>query len=206
LAIALAAGIKGYLDWAQTRPVALHKALPELQAALDGAHWVSPGLAPASTSRRTLYMVSFRTCPYCIDYEQTEFPKLQKAGVDTRVILIARRDAEGHSRSTPAERATVAELWRGRQWSLYQRWLAMPAAAWSSSDQVPPLADNDPARAADVEADRQAVERIAAVLSENGVDLHYPALIYQDAAGHWRGFIGYDPKAASAIRADLGVS
>jgi hypothetical protein len=31
-------------------------------------------------------------------------------------------------------------------------------------------------------------------------------LIYQDAAGHWRGFIGYDPKAASAIRADLGVS
>ena len=205
LALALAGALKLCVAWAATRPITLHSDLPGLEAALAASHWVSPGLAPASVNRRTLYMVSFRSCPYCIDYETTEFPRLQKAGIDTRVILFARRDLDGATRSNPAERATDAEIWRTRDWRLYQRWTAMPAAAWPTSGQVPPSAADDPARAAAVEAGREAVERLGAVLAKNGVELHYPGLIYQTADGRWRAFIGYDPKAAAAIRADLGV-
>jgi len=151
-------------------------------------------------------MVSFRSCPYCVDYETVEFPRLQKAGVDTRVILFARRDQDGEAHSTPAERATVAQIWRSRDWGLYQHWTATPVASWPTSGQVPPSADTDPARQAAVEASRVAVERIGAALASNGVELHYPGLIYQTADGRWRAFIGYDPKAAAAIRADLGIS
>jgi len=206
MAVLLAVGVKAYLGWAETQPTTLKQDLPQLQAALAGSHWISPGLAPAQVTRRTLYMVSFRSCPYCVDYETVEFPRLQKAGVDTRVILFARRDQDGEAHSTPAERATVAQIWRSRDWGLYQHWTATPVASWPTSGQVPPSADTDPARQAAVEASRVAVERIGAALASNGVELHYPGLIYQTADGRWRAFIGYDPKAAAAIRADLGIS
>src|SRR5262245_54932109 len=73
---------------------------------LESAGWVSPGQTGPK-----LYMVSFRSCPDCIRYKTEEFPVLQAVGVDTRVIEIARADYNGLARSTPAERATVAELW-----------------------------------------------------------------------------------------------
>ena len=206
LAIGIAGGVKVYGDWAETQPTTLNQDLPQLDAALAASHWISPGLSPPNSPARALYMVSFRSCPYCVDYETSEFPRLQKAGIDTRVILLARRDADGRTHSNPAERATVAQLWRTRDWSLYQRWLAVPPAAWPGSGQVPPSAETDPQRLAAVEASRAAVDRLTGVLGENGVALHYPALIWRTRDGRWRTFIGYDPKAAAAIRHDLGVS
>lgn len=205
MGILLAGALKLYMSWAESQPVTLRRDLPRLEAALADSHWVSPGLAPAGSTRRALYMVSFRSCPWCVAYEKAEFPRLQKAGIDTRVILLARRDQDGKPRSNPAERATVAQLWLTRDWGLYERWTAIPADAWAGSGQVPPSAEIDPDRRGAVEASRTAVERLSGLLKTNGVELHYPALIYQAADGRWRAFIGYDEKAARIIRADLGV-
>lgn len=184
-----------------SQPVTLTRDLPQLAQALADSHWVSPAIA----GDRALYMVSFRSCPYCVQYETLEFPRLQKAGVDTRAILVARTDENGVARSTPAERATVAELWRTRDWRLYQRWTAIPVDAWSASSQLPPSADADPGRRAAVEAGRAAVARLTALLHDNGVELHYPTLIWKTADGRWRSFVGYDAGAAATIRAELGA-
>ena len=54
------------------------------------------------------------------------FPFSASANVDTRVIAIARADHEGLQQSTPAERATIAELWINRDWNLYAKWMATP--------------------------------------------------------------------------------
>jgi hypothetical protein len=184
------------------QPVTLTRDLPQLEQALADSHWVSPGVA----GDRALYMISFRSCPYCVQYETLEFPRLQKAGVDTRAILVARSDQNGVARSTPAERATVAELWRTRDWRLYQRWTEVPVDAWNASGEVPAAADSDPDRRAAVDAGRAAVARLAALLHENGVELHYPTLIWKTADGRWRSFVGYDATAAATIRTELGAS
>jgi hypothetical protein len=200
---ALAAGL--IAKQRESEPATLTARISQLQQALAASHWVSPGLTPAASDNRVLYMVTFRSCPWCIVYEKEEFARLQKAGVDTRVILVARRDLDGKPKSSPAERATVAELWRTRDWGLYERWTGMPVAAWPGSGQVPPSADTDPDRRSAVEAGRAAVDRLTTLLKANDVELHYPALIWKAADGRWRSFIGYDEKAAAVIRGELGA-
>src|SRR6202789_1230483 len=137
------------LDW-RWRPHTVTKDQTEIAQALDGAGWVSPHLTGPK-----LYMVSFRSCADCIRFVETEFPKLQAAGVDTRVIEIARADSNGQPHSTPAERATVAELWLNRSWKLFQQWSAPTPTAWTAPGIAP--ADGDAARTAVVEAGRVLV-------------------------------------------------
>ena len=117
--------------------------------------WVSPGLKGPK-----LYMVSFRTCPDCVRFKSEEYPGLHKANVDTRLIEIARADRNGVPKSTPAERATVAELWVNRSWALSEKWDATPVEAWTAKGIAP--ADGDVARSAVIEAGRKTVELILA--------------------------------------------
>ena len=77
------------LDW-RWRPHTITQHQAEIAQALDQSGWVSPHLTGPK-----LYMISFRSCEDCIRFEETEFPKLQAAGVDTRVIEIARADSNG---------------------------------------------------------------------------------------------------------------
>jgi hypothetical protein len=129
------------------RPKTITRHQAEIAQLLQQAGWVSPGL-----SGGPLYMVSFRTCPDCLRFEAEAFPGLHAAGVDTRVITIARRDVNGLPKSTPVERATVAQLWLFRDWRLLQAWTAVPAAAWTAPGL--PAADGDLARTAAVERGR----------------------------------------------------
>jgi hypothetical protein len=113
-----------YLWWSldlRWRPHQIGKHQDEIAKILEGSGWVSPGLTGPK-----LYVIAYRDCPDCNRYENAEFPKLQKAGVDTRVIMIARPDLEGAAQSTAAERATVAELWVNRGWALFQNWSKTP--------------------------------------------------------------------------------
>ena len=82
------------------RPKTIQHNQVEIARILQTSGWVSPGL-----KGKTLYMVSFRTCPDCIRFMTEEFPKLHAAGVDTRVIEVARRQVNGIAKSTPLERA-----------------------------------------------------------------------------------------------------
>lgn len=170
------------LDW-RWRPHTITRHEDEIAQALAQSGWVSPHLTGPA-----LYMISFRACPACIAFEASEFPKLQKADVDTRVIMIALPDSGGAPQSTPAERATVAELWTNRSWRLFQQWSAATPSSWTAPG-VPP-ADGDAARTAVVEVGRKLVSDIQPQLAANGVTFAYPLLAWRAKDGRLRAVAG----------------
>ena len=180
------------------RPNTVTKHQAEIAQLLKSAGWVSPGLKGGP-----LYMVSFRSCPDCIRFKTEEFPRLQAAGVDTRVIEIARRDVNGVAKSTPVERATVAQLWLTRDWKLMQAWEAVPVDAWKAPG-IPP-ADGDLARMAVVESGRSLVDRLRPLLKDNGVELRYPTLVWWNAKGEMRACACEKRETYRFVRRELGV-
>ena len=183
------------LRW-QPKTITRHQA--EITRILDGSGWVSP-----TRTGKKLYMVSFRTCPDCLRFKAEVFPKLREAGVDTRVIEIARRDVNGVSKSTPAERATVAQLWLTRDWKLLERWEAVPAEAWTAPGIAP--ADGDMARTAVVEAGRSTVDRLKPLLKDNGVNFAYPLLVWWNDKGEMRSCACEKRETYRFVRRELGV-
>jgi hypothetical protein len=167
---------------AGSRPRTLARNQGAIVKVLESAGWVSPHLAGPK-----LYMVAWRDCPGCIAFQAREFSRLRAAGVDTRVIAIARPDVNGQAKSTPAERTTVAELWVNRDFGLYERWTAAPSAVWTAPG-LPP-ADGDVARTAVIEAGRKMVADLAPLLKADGVGPGYPLLIWWDKAGRMRGCV-----------------
>jgi hypothetical protein len=180
------------------RPKTITRHQAEITRILEQSGWVSPGYGGPK-----LYMVSFRTCPDCIRFKTEEFPRLHKEIVETRVIEIARRDKNGIAKSTPAERATVAELWLNRNWALAERWDATPVEAWTAAG-IPP-ADNDMARTAVVEAGRKMVEDLTPLLKDNGIDFAYPLLIWWNAKGEMRGCACEKRETYRFVRKELGA-
>ena len=103
-----------YLWWRfdlRWRPHVITKNQTEIAKILDGSGWISPGLTGPK-----LYVIAHHDCAACDALEAAQFADLQKAGIDTRVIAIARPDVNGQAKSTAAERSTVAELWVNRSW------------------------------------------------------------------------------------------
>ncbi len=118
--------------------------------------------------------------------------------------MIARADRNGLPQSTPAERATVAELWLSRDWDLYKKWLAAsPPSSWTAPG-LPP-ADGDQARTALVGAGRQLVEDLRPLLKRNGLKMGYPTLIWWDKAGAMRACACEDPRSYGPVEKELGV-
>jgi hypothetical protein len=201
LVVALAA-VGGYAYWnaeLRWRPKTITKHQAEIARILETSGWVSPGKTGPK-----LYMVSFRTCPDCIRFKAEEFPLLHAAGVDTRVIEIARRDLNGVAKSTPAERATVAELWLGRSWALMEQWEDVPAEAWTAPGIQP--ADGDMARTAVVEAGRKLVDDLRPLLKANGINFAYPTLIWWTKDGKMRGCACEKRETYRFVRQELGAS
>jgi hypothetical protein len=161
---------------------------------LTRAGWVSPGLSKS----RWLYMVSFRSCPDCVRFETEQFPDIHKAGIDTRVIMVARRN-----RSTAPERSGVAELWAHREWKTFQTWTGMPVEAWTAEGL--PSADTDPERAAQLERSRALVDELVPLLAANGIRFAYPTLIWQGPDGHLRGCACEERMTYPYIRKELGL-
>lgn len=190
-----------YLWWAfvlHWRPHPINKHQAEIAATLQGAGWVSPGLTGPK-----LYVIANRACADCTAYEQSEFPRLQKAGVDTRVIMVALPDLNGQPKSTPAERSTVAELWVNRSWPLFQRWMAAQPASWNAQGLA--VADGDAARTAVIEAGRAATDKLAPLLKDNGIRFAYPTLIWWTKDGRMRGCACVKPQSYGAVRHELGA-
>ncbi|MET0274563.1 MAG: hypothetical protein ABW360_16375 [Phenylobacterium sp.] len=180
------------------RPKTVTKHQEEIASILKSSGWVSPGL-----KGKPLYMVSFRTCPDCIRFTKEEFPRLHKSGVDTRVIEIARRDYNGVAKSTPAERATVAQLWITRDWKLLEAWEKVPAAAWTA--QGIPTAEGDAGRMAVVEAGRSTVDRLKPLLKDNGVNFAYPLLVWWNDKGEMRSCACEKRETYRFVRKELGA-
>jgi len=180
------------------RPKTITKHQAEITKIIEQAGWVSPRLDGPK-----LYMISFRKCPDCIRFTHEEFPGLHKAGVDTRVIMIARGEYNGIEKSTPPERATVAELWINRSWPLLERWDSLPPDAWTAQG-IPP-ADGDIGRTAVVEAGRGLVKDITPLLKANGVKFAYPLLIWWTKDGEMKACACEKRETYRFVRKELGA-
>ena len=180
------------------RPVTIAKNQTEIQRLLDEADWVSPGRSGAP-----LWIISYRDCAECTTYQREEFPTLAAANIDTRVIVFARPDHEGLQQSTAAERATIAELWINRDWSLYAKWMATPHKDWAADGLK--ASDHDFARNAVVNATRDYVSQMAPLLKGAGLGDTYPILIWRDRDGFLKACACTDERSYHFIRTDLGV-
>jgi hypothetical protein len=180
------------------RPKSITRHQVEITQLLEHSGWVSPGL-----TGKKLYMLSFRSCPDCIRFRTEEFPRLHAANVDTRVIMVARRDKNGLAKSTPVERATVAQLWLTRDWKLLEAWESVPVDAWKAPGIAP--ADGDMARMAVVESGRSTVDRLRPLLRDNGINLAYPTLVWWNAKGEMRACACEKRQTYRFVRRELGA-
>lgn len=195
LVVVVAVAAVGYGWWRtdlRWRPKTLKAHEAEIARIVETAGWVSPGKGD-----KVLYLVGFRSCPDCIRFEKEQFPGLQAAGVDTRVILFPRR-----ATSDAAERAGVAELWKTRSWATWERWSAVVPAAWKAEGIVP---DTDPERAELVEKSRKLTEDLKPLLADNGIKMAYPTLIWRDDKGRLRGCACEKRETYRFVRKELGA-
>lgn len=192
-----------WLYWSQIKryePVIINDPVAqiEIQKLLDQSGAVSPG-----GEGPKLWMVSYRDCGPCQAYQAEEFPALQAAGIDTRVIMFVRPDDKGLPQSTAEERTTVAELWLNRSWALYQSWLGTPVAQWKPVDFI--SADTDLARQGVVLATQAFVQRLSQHLSKDRATVDYPLILYRDKANQLKVCACTHPRSFGFVRHDLGV-
>lgn len=203
LAVVLAA-VGVYVWWTQVgrwRPHTITRHQVQIAQMLEQAGWVSRRVGGPK-----LYEIGFRACPDCVRYWTEELPQLQKAGVDTRVIMVARRDVNAQPKSTAAERSTVAELWANRKWTLLQQWQDAPVETWQAKGILP--ADGNVLRTGAVELSRKLVDDLAPLLKDNGVvadGFRYPTLIWWDRQGRMRACACETPQTYGPVRKELGA-
>ncbi len=193
------AGVAYWAYWnyyARFQPVTVTRNQVEIQRLLDEASWVSAG-----GGGEPMYVIGYRDSAAMARYEREEAPKLRAAGVEVRFILFARPDREGLAQSTAAERATIAELWLTRDWTLYQRWTATPTRNWTAAGI--PAADGNLARGAVVEAGRDFVARLTSDLRATGLQARYPLIIWRDREGFMKACACSDSRSWVFIRDDL---
>ena len=200
--LGLALGVGGWWAYnhyiARFQPVSVTRNQAEIQRELDQASWLSDGSGGAP-----LYVITYRDDAATQRFLREEGPRLRAAGIQTRVIVFARGEREGLVESTPAERATVAELWLTRNWDLYQRWNSTPSADWTAAGIAP--ADGDLARSSVVEGGRDFVRRISALLGQNGLSEGFPILVWRDPQGFLKACACAEPRSWAYVRDDLGV-
>ncbi|RZJ05933.1 MAG: hypothetical protein EON89_02020 [Brevundimonas sp.] len=182
--------------YARFQPVTVQRNQAAIQQLLEQSSWISAG-----GGGEPLYIIGYRDSAAMQRYEMEEAPKLRAAGVEVRIIAFARADREGLSQSTAAERATVAELWLTRDWSLYQRWTATPVRNWTAAGI--PAADGNLARGAVVEAGRNFAASLAGKLNEEGLQTRYPLIIWRDREGFMKACACSDSRSWAFIRDDL---
>ena len=182
--------------YARFQPVTVQRNQASIQRLLDESSWISAG-----GGGQPLYIIGYRDSAAMQRYEREEVPKLRAAGVEARIILFARPEREGLTQSTAAERATVAELWLTRDWTLYQRWTATPVRNWTAAGI--PAADGNLARGAVVEASRSFAASLAEKLNEEGLQTRYPLIIWRDREGFMKACACSDPRSWTFIRDDL---
>jgi len=172
----------------------------QLETLLGDMAWVSPGLP----QDRVLYQISFRTCPPCINYHKSEFPKLQEMGVDTRLFVFARAETPEQN---PNEWAVIAKLYETRSWDLAQKWWARnsPNRFYAKEMGDIPPAVNDEDRTALVRNGRDQMGQLQDILTANDINMATPTLLWQNKQGQWKAAIGNNPAMNAQIRKDLSA-
>lgn len=166
---------------------AVTKQTAELETLLAEMPWVSDQMQDSgATGGKVIYQFSFRTCPPCIQFKKEAWPELDDGGIETRLIMTARR-----SRSSPSERTAVVELARTRDWAMAQEWMKSNSPKGYYKKMKFTATDGDASREADLEKLRVQIEALRRILAANDVDMAYPTLLWQDANNVWRAEVGY---------------
>ncbi|WP_332660198.1 hypothetical protein [Brevundimonas sp.] len=198
--IGLAIAIGGFWAYqhfyARFQPVTVQRNQASIQQLLEQSSWISAG-----GGGEPLYIIGYRDSAAMQRYEMEEVPKLRAAGIEARIIVFARPDREGLAQSTAAERASVAELWLTRDWTLYQRWTATPVRNWTAAGI--PAADGNLARGAVVEAGRTFAASLTEKLNDEGLQTRYPLIIWRDREGFMKACACSDARSWTFIRDDL---
>jgi hypothetical protein len=192
------------LDW-RWRPHTIGSRQAEIAQALEQAGWVSPHLTGPK-----VYVIVYPGCDACSGLLAPAIPKLQAAGVDTRMIVIAHPDKNGQALSTPQDRALTAELWTNRSWKLFQQ--TQPSMAGvttppptATKPPPPPPADGDAARSAVIEVGRQLAVTLAGELKGAGVGFDYPTLIWWTKDGKMRACACTSAHGYGFVEKELGA-
>lgn len=182
-------------------PVTIEGAENQLavQTLLDQGDYLSPG-----KTDKWVYLITYRNCKPCRDYETREIPKLMAAGVEPRIIVYALPDDKGIRRSTPEERSTVAELWLTRNWAFYQAWQSATDATWTAEGL--PSADTDWARRSVVIGAQDYVNQMANQLSASKVAVSFPLVIWRDKNNQLKACACTNDQSYHFIREDLGAT
>ncbi len=183
--------------YARYQPATVAENAAEVEALLNRAVWLSE-----SGGERPVWLVGPRDAAFDRYYAE-ELPKLRAAGLETRVIVFAPRDADGAQRSTAAERATVAAIWLTRDAGLWGRWMATPAGNWTA--QGVPAADGDLARSAVVDASRDFADRLAGLIGRDAGRGAWPMVIWRDDRGFLKACACASPRAWPFVRDDVGA-
>lgn len=184
--------------FARFQPMTITQNQAEIQRLLDEASWVSEG-----GGGQPVYVVGWRDSAAMDRYLREEAPRLKAGGAEPRFILFARPDREGAPQSTPAERATIAELWLTRDWRLFQRWTSTPPRSWTAQGVAP--ADGNLAREAVVDATRRFDAELTALLQPSGVEPIHPLVLWRDREGFLKACACADARGWAFIRDDLGA-
>jgi hypothetical protein len=193
------------LDW-RWRPHTITGHQAEISQALEQSGWVSPHLTGPK-----VYVVVYPGCDACSSLLAPAIPKLQAAGVDTRMIVIARPDRNGQTLSTAQDRALTAELWTNRSWKLFQQTqpamagVVTPPPPTQAKPPAPPPADGDAARAAVIEVGRQLATTLKGELRGSGVDFDYPTLIWWTKDGRMRACACTSAQGYGYVEKELGA-
>jgi len=198
--LALAAG--GYWAYwsmyARFQPVTITENQAEIQRLLDASPYLS-----AERGGTPVWIVGYRDSAAFQTYLGAEADLLRAGGVEPRVIVFARPDRDGVTQSTGAERATVAELWLSRDWSLFQRWMATPPDRWTAPGL--PSADNLTRRAV-VEGGRDLADRLTTLLAPSGIRARWPLVLWRDPQGFLKACACVERGSWKFVRDDLDAS
>lgn len=154
----------------------------ELEALLADMPWVSAGLS----DEKIVYQFSFRTCPPCIQFKKEAWPLFEEAGIETRLVMTARR-----RKSTEDERTAVVELARTRDWEMAKAWMRSNSPNGYYKKMTFTATDGNAPREADLEKLRGQIDLLDDILAVNGIEMAYPTVLWQDADNMWHAEIGY---------------
>lgn len=172
----------------------------ELETLLSEMPWVSKSMTETKPDAKIIYQFSFRTCPPCISFKTEAWPALEAAGIETRLVMTARR-----KKSTADERTAVVELARTRDWDMAQAWMKSNSPKGYYRKMTFPAADGNKPREDDLEKLRGQIDMLDEILAVNGLDMAYPTILWQDAENVWHAEIGYYSGMAQDIITSLGA-
>lgn len=176
----------------------IHSDINRLENTLSAIAYTSPEPTQTASYDGAIYQVSFRTCPPCVQAHKNLLPKLRAAGIDTRLVVTARRGS-----STADERAAVVENARRRDWDFTQPWWANNSPRQFYAQSALPRIEGDVEREAELSALQDQVSTLADVLAKNGENFGFPTFFWRAANGEYKSAVGYNPAIADVILADI---